>query len=51
MRCYPDLVDFVLTGIDGDVVRKEIRDGSLIGKDPRERYDIGERPIRSVKIE
>jgi hypothetical protein len=48
---FPRSFDFVLTGRDGTIVRREIRDANLNGRNQSERYEIGEMSVQSVKIE
>jgi hypothetical protein len=47
----PRSFDVVLMNPDGEIVRKEIRDANLNGTKKRERYDVGEMSVQSLKIE
>jgi hypothetical protein len=48
---FPRCFDVIVTSSDGKIVRKEIRDANLNGEDKRARFEIGEKSVRSLKIE
>jgi hypothetical protein len=50
-QSFPRSFDLVVTGSDGKIERKEVRNADLNGQDKSERYELRQWSVRSVKIE